>query len=347
MFSFKKISEVLKDEPRFRIKQALKAVYQQAAESWDEVTVLSKDLRERMNNECSLEIKADVLRSRDDDTIKVLFDFSGDKVESVLMRHKDRNTVCVSSQVGCALGCSFCLTGTMGVGRDLSADEIVTQVLFFNRILKKDKVNSKGREGGAGQEERVTNVVFMGMGEPFLNYDNVMTAIRKLNDPELFGIGARKISVSTAGVVPGIARYMNEDLQLNLSLSLHASNDKLRSELMPINKKYPLDKLLKTVREYIIETKRRVMIEYIMLDKINDSEKHAQELAELLNTRLKDLFFVNLIRYNETGKFAPSSNTAVSNFKKILESSGIEVVERFRFGTDISAACGQLATKDK
>jgi len=333
MFTIKKISEALVAEQKFRIKQAVKAIYQQSVESWDEVTVLSKDLREKLKQECPLEIEAQIFRSDEDDTIKALFDFSGDKVESVLMRHKDRNTVCVSSQAGCPLGCAFCLTGTMGKGRNLTADEIILQVLFFNRILKKEN-------------ERVTNVVFMGMGEPFLNYDNVMLAIKKLNDPELFGIGARKISVSTSGIIPGIVEFAKEPLQLNLSISLHAPNDKLRSELMPINEKYPIEKVLQKINNYIEETKRRVMVEYIMLDKVNDSPEQARELADLLKKNLRELFFVNLISYNQTGKFQPSSRQAVADFKKVLESNGIEVVERFRYGRDINAACGQLATNE-
>lgn len=333
MFTLKKITEALAAEQKFRVKQAVKAIYQQSAESWDEVTVLSKELRERLNRECPLEIEAEIFRSEEDETIKALFDFSGDKVESVLMRHKDRNTVCVSSQAGCPLGCAFCLTGTMGKGRNLSADEIILQVLFFNRILKEEN-------------ERVTNVVFMGMGEPFLNYDNVMLAIKKLNDPELFGIGARKISVSTAGVIPGIIEFTNEPLQLNLSISLHAANNELRSELMPINQKYPIEKVLRKIHDYILETKRRVMVEYIMLDKVNDRPEQAEELADLLKKNLQELFFVNLISYNQTGKFHPSSRQAVAEFKRVLENNGIEVVERFRYGRDINAACGQLATNE-
>ncbi len=345
MFSFEKIKEELSHEPAFRLKQALKAVYHDACSSWEEVTVLSKDMRKRLQERCPLEIAVTHQEASDGDTIKALFDFAGDKIESVLMRHDGRNTVCVSSQTACALGCKFCLTGTLGAGRDLSVDEIITQVLYFNRILK-DKVNSGGREGGLGHEgERVTNVVFMGMGEPFLNYNNVMEAIRKLNDPDWFGIGARKISVSTAGIIPGIEKFMQEDLQLNLSLSLHAPNDKLRSEIMPINRKYPLVELLPIIKKYISHTKRRVMIEYIMLAGVNDSEKQAEELSQVLKEELKELFFVNLIRYNETGKFKPSSTEVVNKFKKILERNKIEVVERYRFGRDIKAACGQLASR--
>jgi 23S rRNA (adenine2503-C2)-methyltransferase len=332
MFSFEKIKEELSKEPAFRLKQALKAVYHDACSSWEEVTVLSKDMRKRLQERCPLEIAVTHQEASDGDTIKALFDFAGDKIESVLMRHDGRNTVCVSSQTACALGCKFCLTGTLGAGRDLQVDEIITQVLYFNRILK-------------AENERVTNVVFMGMGEPFLNYNNVMEAIRKLNDSDWFGIGARKISVSTAGIIPGIEKFMQEDLQLNLSLSLHAPNDKLRSEIMPINRKYPLVELLPIIKKYISHTKRRVMIEYIMLAGVNDSEKQAEELAQVLKEELKELFFVNLIRYNETGKFKPSSTQVVNKFKKILEKNKIEVVERYRFGRDIKAACGQLASQ--
>lgn len=332
MFTFKEIQEALKAEPKFRITQAIKAVYQQSAESWSEVTVLSKDLRERLNQECPLEIEAEFFRSEEDDTIKAVFDFSGDKVEAVMMRHKERNTVCISSQAGCPLGCAFCMTGTMGAGRNLSVNEIIAQVLFFNRILKDD-------------QERVNNLVFMGMGEPFLNYENVMAAIKKFNDPELFNIGARKISISTAGIIPGILALIKEPWQLNLSFSLHAPNDKLRSELMPINQKYPLEKVLSAIRDYINKTKRRVMIEYVMLRDVNDTQKHAEELAALLKAQLGELFFVNLIPYNPTGKYQPSLRSTINIFKRTLEKNGVDTVERYRFGQDIQAACGQLAAK--
>jgi 23S rRNA (adenine2503-C2)-methyltransferase len=193
--------------------------------------------------------------------------------------------------------------------------------------------------------ERVSSVVFMGMGEPLLNYDELMRAITRLNDPGLLGIGARHISVSTSGVVPGIEKLAKEKIQINLSISLHAPNNELRDELMPINQRYPLEVLLKAVAAYIRKTKRRVMIEYVLLAGINDRPRDADTLAKLLEMQLGELYFVNLIRYNDTGKFKASAKHDVNVFKRILAKSGVSVVERYSYGQDISGACGQLATK--
>jgi 23S rRNA (adenine2503-C2)-methyltransferase len=244
------------------------------------------------------------------------------------MKHNDdRFTVCVSSQVGCPLACSFCATGTMGLKRNLDSFEIITQVLLFSRYLK---------------DKKITNVVFMGMGEPFLNYDNVMKAIHILNDSEYFNIGSRKISISTAGIVEGIERFALEDLQVNLSISLHAPNNQLRNELMPINKKYSLEKVLISVDEYILKTKRKVMFEYLMIKGVNDSLSCAKELAKLMK---KPLYMVNLIVYNPTGRFVPSDSRTIKKFKEYLEKEGIFTTQRYEFGRGINAACGQLATK--
>ena len=330
--SFEKIKNAFVDEPKYRLQQAIRAIYIEAVQDWDEVSVLPKDLRARLRIDCSLDMEAKALPSSDKKSIRVSFELESGIVEAVLMRHKDRNTVCVSSQVGCALACEFCLTGTLGFKHNLNVDEIINQVLYFSRILKKEN-------------ERVTNVVFMGMGEPLLNYDNVLGAIRKLNDPGLFAIGARHISVSTAGIVPGIKRLIKEPLQINLSVSVHAVNDELRDKIMPINKTYPIERLLKTVYDYIRYTRRRVMIEYILLKDVNDSPTQANALIKLLDNYLGELYFVNLIRYNPTGSHEPSDNHTTAVFKRILEKSKITVVERYRFGTDISAACGQLAAK--
>jgi 23S rRNA (adenine2503-C2)-methyltransferase len=245
------------------------------------------------------------------------------------MKHEDRNTVCVSSQVGCALGCLFCATGKMGFKRNLEVFEIVEQVLFFARYLKKTK-------------DKVTNVVFMGMGEPFLNYGNVLGAIKILNDKEGFNLGARKFSISTVGITEGIEKLAEEKLQINLAISLHASNNKLRSNLIPANKKYGIEKILKKVNEYIKKTNRKVMFEYLMIKDLNDSNESAKELAFLME---KPLYFVNLISYNPTGDFQPSSKETIQKFKSILEKEGVYVTERYRFGREIKAACGQLAGK--
>jgi 23S rRNA (adenine2503-C2)-methyltransferase len=324
------IQEILKDEPAFRIKQVYRAVFVNLIEKWSEASELSLKLRELLEKECPLEMKVMEEWSHDGKTVKAAIDHDGDVVEAVLMRHKERNTICVSSQVGCPLKCAFCATGKAGFARNLSAHEIVDQVLHFARLLKKEN-------------ENVSNIVFMGMGEPFLNYDEVMKAIKILNDKEGFNIGVRKISISTAGVIDGIKRLTTEKMQVNLAVSLHAPNDFLRNEIMPINKNYPIKSLLKAVGDYIKKTNRKVVIEYLMLDDVNDTEDHAKELSEILKKNLGSLFCVNLIAYNATDRFRSSSKEKIKIFKDILKKNEIEVIERYRFGTDIKAACGQLA----
>lgn len=327
----KKIQEILKDEPKFRFKQVYEAIFQKFIDNWDDVTVLSLALREKLKAECPLDIPAETLESADKNTVKAALSLDGGRVETVLMRHGDgHNTVCVSSQIGCLLGCKFCLTGEGGFERSLKFHEIVEQVLFFSRYLR-------------CHNERVSNIVFMGMGEPFMNYDEVMKAIRFFNDKDTFNIGARKISVSTVGIIDGIKKISNEPLQLNLALSLHAPDDELRQEIMPVAKNNPLKSLLKAVKSYIEKTNRKVMIEYLMLDKINDSSAQAQRLADLLKASLGKLFVVNLISYNETQNFRTSPPAVITNFKKILEREGVETVQRFKFGRDVQGACGQLA----
>jgi 23S rRNA (adenine2503-C2)-methyltransferase len=323
------LERVLSHEPKYRLKQAKEAVFKNLIENWLEAKVLPLDLREKLNKECMLDINA-IFSSREKEVIKsriILED--GLSVETVLMKHNDaRNTVCVSSAVGCLLTCTFCATGKMGFKRNLSAMEIIEQVLFFARLLKKENA-------------RVSNIVFMGMGEPFLNYENVLAAIRILNDKEGLNIGARHISISTAGITEGIKKLAEEKLQINLAVSLHAPNNGLRSKIMPINKKYYIEKILATVDEYIKKTKRQVMFEYILIKDINDSDKFARELAALVK---KPLYFLNLILYNPTGLpgFKPSSSARIKQFKEILRKNKIKFSQRFRFGEKIKAACGQL-----
>jgi len=263
-------------------------------------------------------------------------------VETVLMRHAGgRNTVCVSSQIGCPLACTFCATGKLGFKRDLKYYEIVEQVLFWARYLKKFRA-SNFEFRASDVSDSVTNIVFMGMGEPFLNYDNVMEAIKVLNDKDGFNLGIRKFSISTAGITEGIIKLAEEELAINLAISLHAPNDELRQELMPVAKKYTIKNILEAVDYYIDKTHRRVMFEYIMIDGVNDHEDEAKELAKLLRGKL---CFVNLIPYNETGAFKGSSDSRITKFKNILMERGIQAIQRYRFGADIDAACGQLARK--
>jgi 23S rRNA (adenine2503-C2)-methyltransferase len=351
-----KILEILKLEPAFREKQVKKALFFDLIENWQEATTLSKDLRQKLAKVYLIpEIKMEkLLTSANEQTVKALFILEDDlKIESVLMKHSSekgeigRNTICVSSQAGCAMNCRFCATGSQGFKRNLTSKEIFGQVMFFARYLKDKK-------------ERVTNIVVMGMGEPFLNYDNVLEAIRILNDKDGFGLGARHISISTCGLPEGIEKLAEEPLQVNLAISLHASNNELRERLMPINKAYPIQTVLSAVDDYIKKTKRRVMFEYLLIDGINDSEAQAEELGKLLVHSLlagnqknfaredRGFYFVNLISLNPAGhsEFKPSPSWKIKKFKEVLDILGVEATQRYRFGKEIKAACGQLAGEE-
>lgn len=328
-----KLEKILENEKPYRLKQARRSVFIDCIDDWNQATVLAADLRQKLNSQCSLGIKHKLFTSTDKKTVKALVEFpDGLKVEAVLMRHQDgRNTVCVSSQVGCPVGCTFCATGQMGFKRNLTVDEIIGQVLVFSRFLKK-------------YSSRVTNVVFMGMGEPFLNYDNVVNALRMLKSPDYFELGSRRLAISTSGIIPGIEKFSNEEGQVNLAISLHAPNNELRTKLMPINKAYPIERLLEAVDNYIAKKNRRVMFEYLMIKGVNDSIEHARQLAEALN---KPLYLINLIKYNQTGSYYPSESATIAKFMKVLLDAGITATQRYSFGDDIKAACGQLATQQE
>ncbi|MBU0597220.1 23S rRNA (adenine(2503)-C(2))-methyltransferase RlmN [Patescibacteria group bacterium] len=327
-----KLKFILEDEPAYRLNQARHAIFKDIISDWSENTTLSLALREKLNIECPLNIDAEVFDSSSSKSTKALITLEdGVKIETVLLHHvSGRNTVCVSSQVGCQMGCQFCATGQMGYVRNLTVSEIIEQVLFWERRLK-DKNDSVG----------VNNVVFMGMGEPFMNYDNVLSAINIINSAVGFNIGVRHISVSTAGLIDGINKLSSEKLSINLAISLHATNDRLRSQLMPINNEYPIKKLMSAVDKYVQKKSRRVMFEYMMIEGVNDSREDAMELADLLAG--EPLYMVNLIRYNSTGRYRPSSREVIAEFKNILMQRGINVTQRYSFGKDIKAACGQLA----
>ena len=348
-----KLTAVLENEPKFRYAQINKALFQDYIFSWDKASSLPKVLRERLIEECPLEIKAEVFKTdsghRSEKALITLED--GEMIETVLIRQRGkkvepglkkatgenvasaRNTVCVSSQVGCPLNCAFCATGAAGFKRNLSAEEIVEQVVFWARRLKEE-----------GKDEKIDNVVFMGMGEPFLNYKEFIKAAKFLNNPETLNIGARRLSVSTAGITEGIKRLAGESLQMNLAISLHAPNDNLRYELMPIVKKYLLKDIFRAVDDYIRKTGRRVMFEYLMIKGINDGDREALELTGLMK---KPLYMVNLIPYNATGKFRPSDRERIESFREILEENGVPATVRLSFGAEIGAACGQLRGKKK
>ncbi len=336
-----KVKIILEKEPVFRLKQIKKAVFDELIDNWAEATTLSLELRQKLESASSIyELTVEKeLTSKDGGTSKVLLSAQdGSKIEAVLMRHgtadspqTGRNTVCISSQVGCSVGCQFCATGQLGFKRNLSDWEMVEQVLFFAKILKKE-------------QKRVDNVVFMGMGEPFLNYDNVLSAVKIINDQRGLSLGARHISISTCGVVEGIKKFTDEDLQVNLAISLHAANNALRSKLVPLNKKYPIEMILAAVDDYIKKTRRKVMFEYLMIAGVNDSEKDAEDLAKLSK---RPLCFVNLISFNPIGHsdFKPSSSERIKRFKEILVGLGVFVTQRHEFGKEIKGACGQLAGK--
>jgi len=331
MIDLLKINSCLVNEPNYRQKEVDKLIFQDLIENWEDAKFLPAKLRQILDIQAPIEIKGELITSSDKRTEKALLLLDdGLKVETVLMRFKDRNTICVSSAVGCPLNCAFCATGQMGFKRNLLTSEIVAQVLFFARVLKKEN-------------QKITNVVLMGMGEPFLNYNNVLKAINILHEPEKMNLGARRFSISTCGVPEGIRKLAKEPLEINLAISLHAPNEIIRTRLMPINKKYSLKEVMSEVDNYLEENKRKVMFEYVLIDGINDSPNCARELVQLLGHN--PLYHLNLIQYNPTGNFKPSRSENVSFFKTILHQARIPFTERYRFGEEIDAACGQLANK--
>lgn len=327
-----KIHKILLSEPVYRFKQVNKLLFQDYISSWDEASVLPKILREKLEKESPINIKAKVFK--DDNTEKALIILRDEEaIETVLIKSKDkRNTVCLSVQVGCAMNCAFCATGQAGFSRDLKSDEIIEQVVFWNRYLKKDN-------------QKVDNIVYMGMGEAFNNYDEFIKSVKFINNSETLNIGARRISVSTVGVISGIKRLAGEKLQINLAVSLHAPNNNLRESIIPSARQYPLKDIFKAVDAYIKKTNRRVMFEYMLIKGINDSDNNALELASLMR---KPLYMVNLIPYNPTiNRFKASSRERIQEFKDLLEENKVAVTIRHSSGYDISAACGQLSKVNK
>lgn len=321
-------------QPAFRARQIWEAVYKNLVGSWQEMTNLSKDLREQLQSMYSLSSfsELDITHSLDGSSTRYLFQLvDGHLIESVILRSDERITLCISAQSGCPIGCAFCATGRMGFGRDLSSGEIVEQVIHLARILTHGS-------------ETITNIVMMGMGEPFLNYDATLSAIRRLNDEKGLRIGARRITVSTIGLPDKIRRFADENLQVNLAISLHAPNDALRALLVPLAHNVSISSILASCRHYTEHTHRRVTFEYVMIDNLNDQAVHARELAVLLAGML---CHVNLIGLNPTEHFTgcPSTNAVANEFGRILLKSNIPVSIRNSQGNDIQAACGQLAGK--
>lgn len=317
--------------PKFRAKQLHTWIYAKRASTFDEMTDLSQEIRERLAKVAQVPLlQIAHLQVSSDGTRKYLFQLpDGKLVESVLMSFHDRPTLsaCVSSQVGCAVGCTFCATGYMGFKRNLTAQEIVDQIMCIQRE----------------SAQRVSNLVYMGQGEPLLNVDEVIKSVYTIM--ESVGIGQRHITVSTSGIIPGIKRLAEEDLQITLALSLHAPDTPTREEIVPITKKYGISELIESLRDYSLETRRRVTIEYVLLAGVTDSPEQARHLAELV----RDIHCnINLIPYNPTygldGEvvYERPSREAQQRFKHIAESSGKVVTIRLERGTDIDAACGQL-----
>lgn len=332
------LTELLKSwgEPAYRARQIWQGIYQKLWNAPDQFTALPKKLRERLFSEVSFSHlqPARALNSTDGETVKTLFRLPDERaIEAVLMRYNTRRTLCISSQAGCAMGCVFCATGQMGFKRNLSSGEIIEQILYYARTL-------------AAEDERITNVVMMGMGEPFHNYENTLAAIDRLNEPDGLGLGARRFTISTVGLVPMIRRFAGEKRQINLAISLHAATDLERSAIMPVNKKYPIEELISACREYVELTGRRITFEWALIQGVNDSIETARKLASLLKGLL---CHVNVIPLNPTTRYAGRGSTreSAAAFKAELEAHGIPCTIRIRRGIDIQAGCGQLATLDE
>ncbi|MBM4421935.1 MAG: 23S rRNA (adenine(2503)-C(2))-methyltransferase RlmN [Chloroflexi bacterium] len=334
--SFEQLAALLSEwgQPLYRAKQVWGWAYTRLAPSFAAMTDLPKALRELLEGQLQFSALAPALnlRSRDNSTHKILFRLrDGYQIETVLMRYRNRRTLCISTQAGCVMGCVFCATGQMGFDRHLSAGEIVEQVLWFARQLK-------------NENDALTNIVIMGMGEPFHNYDAALAAVDRLTDPEAFNFGARRLTLSTVGLIPMIERFANEKRQVNLAVSLHAATNDLRNELIPINRKYPLDILMPACRDYVAKTGRRISFEWALIHGKNDMPEQARALARLLTRPTKLLSHVNLIPLNPTRDFAGAASTRerVADFKAILDAHGIPCTVRVRRGIDINAGCGQL-----
>lgn len=346
-----------KKQPSFRIKQIKQSLFQEGVADFAAVSTLPKELREELGQQFSILPFAvgKVLTAKDGQSIKALLKLAdGNLLETVLIAPKPGTwSACISSQVGCAMGCRFCATGKMGFKRNLTAEEIEGQVLFWRQYLNKLRItNSELRNESKIKNSKIGNydvntIVYMGMGEPFLNWDEVSQSIRNLTDPALFGFGSRSLSVSTSGVTEGIEKLATEFPQVNLALSLHFATDAKRNKFMPVNQKYSLAKLRESLQKYFEKSNRKVFIEYIMLEGVNDTEEDAVELAEFLYSIGKlSLLHVNLIRYNTTSEnLVPSSGNRTQKFKNYLLVKKINATIRKSLGEEIQGACGQLAGK--
>ena len=317
-------------EKKFKAIQVYEWLYEKKATSFDEFSNLKKEVREQLKKDYCLDKLEVKKRQVDELTEKYLFRLEDNEfIEAVLMKHDYGLSICVSSEVGCNMGCAFCESGRLKKVRNLLPHEIVLQIMAIEEIIGM----------------RISSVVIMGIGEPLDNYDNIIKFIKIINHPKGIAIGARHITLSTCGLIPKIKNLSKLNIQINLAISLHAPNDTLRNELMPVNKVYSISDLISTLKEYIAITNRRVTIEYVMLNMVNDTQECAIELAKLLKGMN---VYVNLIPYNETShlKFKKSSKERILKFYDTLKKQGINVTIRKEFGSKISAACGQLRSKE-
>ena len=318
-------------EKKFKATQIFEWLYDKGVKSFDEMTNIKKDIIEKLKSEFTFDYIEITKKEHDNDTYKYLFKlYDNNFIEAVVMIHDYGNSVCVSSEVGCNMACAFCESGRRKKVRNLETYEMVEQIILIEKDLGK----------------RISSVVVMGIGEPFDNYDNVLNFLKIINDPKSLAIGARHITVSTCGLVPKILEFAKEPYQFNLALSLHAPNDEIRNMLMPVNKAYNISKVMDAISTYYEQTNRRVTIEYVMLKGVNDSVNCALELANLLKGKN---VYVNLIPYNETShiEFKKTEHDDVLKFGKTLQDHGITVTIRKEFGGKISAACGQLRSKEE
>ena len=318
--------------PKYRAKQIAQWLYQRGAHDFEVMTDLSKPLRATLSKELTIGRPKvmDRLDSVDERTTKFLLEFSyGTAVETVLMRQPYGNSICVSTQAGCNMGCAFCASTLHGLARDLTAGEILAQAIVINDMLRE--------ENGS----KVDTVVIMGSGEPLMNYDNVLGFIRLLHEDYVLGLGYRNFTLSTSGIVPNIYRLADEGIPISLSISLHAPNSKLRSQIMPINRKYPLPEVVAAATHYAEQTKRRVTYEYILIDHLNDGEAQAKELAELLHGTLCSVNLIPINPVKERNLLRPSQ-ARIESFEHYLASHHLAVTVRREMGADIQAACGQL-----
>ena len=336
-YSFEELQEEMLaiGEKGFRSRQIYSWIHEKLVDDFEEMTNLSKDLIAKLNDQFVVNpLKQRIVQESADGTVKYLFELpDGMLIETVLMRQHYGLSVCVTTQVGCNIGCTFCASGLIKKQRDLNNGEIVSQIMLVQKYFDE-----------RGQDERVSHIVVMGIGEPFDNYNNVLKFIRTVNDDKGLAIGARHITVSTSGLAHKIRDFANEGVQVNLAVSLHAPNNELRSSIMKINRAFPIEKLFAAIEYYIETTNRRVTFEYIMLNEVNDGVEQALELAELLKN-IKKLSYVNLIPYNpvsEHDQYSRSPKERVMAFYDTLKKNGINCVVRQEHGTDIDAACGQL-----